>query len=103
MSTLPRPISLVAERAVRYLREHTQPVDSQSLASAVLSIETADQPAARRVLQTAFAGDPRLACSPKGWELAPGASDARRAKSGAQLIEPDRVLIILQGLMSVPG
>ena len=103
MSTLPRPISLVAERAVRYLREHTQPVDSRSLASAVLSIETADQPAARRVLQTAFAGDPRLACSPKGWELAPGASDARRAKSGAQLIEPDRVLIILQGRKSVPG
>jgi hypothetical protein len=103
VSTLPRPISLVAERAVRYLREHTQPVDSRSLASAVLSIETADQPAARRVLQTAFAGDPRLACSPKGWELAPGATDTRRAKSGAQLIEPDRVLIILQGRRTVPG
>lgn len=103
VSILPRPISLVAERAVRYLKVHTQPLDSRSLASAVLAIETADQPAARRVLQTAFAGDPRLVCGPEGWQLATGVPAARREKSAAKRKEPDRVLIFLQGRKTVRG
>ena len=41
--SLPRPISLVAERAVRYLRDHSPPIDSKRLAVAVLALKTVDQ------------------------------------------------------------
>lgn len=99
--SLPRPISLVAERAVRYLRDHSPPIDSKRLAAAVLALKTADQLSARRVLETAFAGDPRLVFRPGGWELSAEVTASRH--DPAHRAEPDRVLILLQGRRAVPG
>jgi hypothetical protein len=95
MSSLSRPVSLVAERAVRYLRKHAQPVDSVRLARAVLATKTGDEARARRVLESVFGGDRRLLHGPGGWSLS---DEARDAASTAAAVEPDRVLIFLQGL-----
>jgi hypothetical protein len=95
---MPRPISLVAERAVRHLRTQARPVDSVRLAAEVLSIQTPDEPSARKVLEAAFAGDPRLVYDRRGWVLSP---EARRA--GGAAAEPDRVLIFLQGRRPTAG
>ena len=62
-----KPPSLVAERAVRYLRDAGRPVPSVRLAQEVLAVRTADEAQATRVLGTAFAGDPRLVYEPGGW------------------------------------
>jgi len=57
----PHPPSLVAERAVRYLRDADGPVPSVTLAREVLAVRTSDEEQATRVLGTAFSGDPRHA------------------------------------------
>jgi hypothetical protein len=99
MSGLPRPTSLVAERAVRFLREHLQPVDSVRLAAAVLATRAGSEEAARALLETAFGGDRRLEYGRDGWVL----SEAARAAGGAPVAEADRVLIFLEGLRPAPG
>jgi hypothetical protein len=91
--SLPRPVSLVAERAVRFLRERPEPVRSARLAAAVLSTTTSDDEAARRVLEAAFGGDPRLLHGRDGWTLSENVIEPDTDRSA----ERDRVLIFLQG------
>jgi len=99
MSGLPRPVSLVAERAVRYLRENLEPVTSVRLAAAVLATRAGNEEAARQLLETAFGGDRRLECDRGGWRL----SEEARATGVAPAAEADRVLIFLEGLRPSPG
>jgi hypothetical protein len=67
MSSRSRTVSLVAERAVRYLRERDRPVKSVRLAREVLATSSNDEATARRVLESVFAGDPRLEYGRDGW------------------------------------
>src|ERR1700693_5635875 len=62
-----RTVSLVAERAVRYLDGRPEPVGSVEIARKVLSTRVADEATARRVLEAAFGGDPRLYHDGSGW------------------------------------
>jgi hypothetical protein len=66
----PRPTSLVAEKALRYLRRQGEPVPSTVVVSEVLATRVADESAARRVLETAFSGDARLVYGERGWVVA---------------------------------
>ena len=102
MAPLPRPISLVAERAVRYLREHDAPVDSIRLARELLATSAADESIARRILEAAFSGDPRLVHGRGGWRVAPE-SAAGAGTPAAEPVEQDRVLIFMQGGRPGPG
>jgi len=98
MDSLSQPISLVAERAVRFLRKRGRAVDSIRLAASVLATKTADESSARDVLEAAFAGDTRLVYGPEGWDL----SSAAREAAADSVHEPDRVLIFLKGLPPEP-
>ena len=69
MTPLSRPISLIAERAVRLLRRAGRPADSLTLARELLSTVVQHETAARKVLEAAFAGDPRLAYERGAWRL----------------------------------
>lgn len=109
-----RPISLVAERAVRYLRDHEGSADSRRLTRELLATQTPNELSARRMLETAFDGDPRLTYDGSGWCLAasspstsspttaPPVGAARDPERQASALEAaaadtDRALIVLQG------
>ena len=94
----PRTLSLVAERAVRFLRSRTGPVDSVSLAAALLATRTTDEATARQVLEAALGSDPRLCCGRNGWSLAEPAGERE-----PQPVEPERVLLLIQGERPQPG
>jgi hypothetical protein len=94
-----RPASLVAERAVRYLTHEGRRLPSTTLVHAVLATRMSSEAAAKRVLETAFSGDPRLRYLEGGWSVlsalpteVPGAP-----LSEGELVEPDHVLLILVG------
>lgn len=95
MTARPHPVSLVAERAVRYLRDAEHPVASVSLAREILATRAPDEAAATRVLEEAFRGDDRLRYTAEGWiQTGPprtevGPDDASQ--------EPPRVLLLLDG------
>jgi hypothetical protein len=91
VSARPRPASLVAERAVRYLRDRAEPASSVRLAAEVLATKVADEPTARKLLDAAFAGDPRLVHDRGGWAL------ARTESAADEPVEVDRMLIFLDG------
>jgi len=93
----------VAEKAVRYLRERGKPVDSRTLARAVMATRTADEETAKQVLGTAFSGDPRLAYGRGGWRLTERAERSRPTARAAQQPEPDRALIFVEGEPRLPG
>lgn len=93
VSRRPRLTSLAAERAVRYLKNHRQPVDSVELAREVLATNTTNQASARRVLESAFAGDPRLILERRGWSV----RDAAATGEKSPVTEVDRALLLLQG------
>lgn len=102
MSSRPSPVSLVAERAVRYLRDQGGPVDSRDMARAVLATSTPDEATARRVLQAAFGEDKRLRYAGGAWNLAAGAEPhgAGRpapAERGDTETDPPRALLFLEG------
>jgi hypothetical protein len=100
MSPSARPVSLIAEKALRYLREHGEPVDSITLARELLATRTADESLATRVVESAFAGDSRLAYRGRGWVRAsdgPPASAPEPAAHPAEGGEQDRVLLALKG------
>lgn len=102
MSTAPRPASLVAERAVRFLRKSSGPVRSVVLAREVLATDTANEAIARRVLETAFAGDTRLEFGTGGWRVVePAGDDRERAPAGVP--EEERVLVLLEGGRAARG
>lgn len=101
MSSLPRPISLVAERAVRFLRRQGRPIGSRRLAQEVLATATPNEPAARLILETAFAGDRRLIYSNGRWSV----EEVERAPTPPAMpeFEPDRALILVHGERPGPG
>jgi GIY-YIG catalytic domain len=94
-----RPPSLVAERAVRYLREAGEPVTSVRLAHEVLALRVGDENHAHRVLDAAFCGDPRLAYGDGAWRrLAPPVAET----SGGPRVEPDIAFVMVEGTRAVP-
>ncbi len=92
-----RPTSIVAERAVRYLRDHVEPVQSKELAHELLSTKIADESMASRVLESAFGGDPRLAYGKGGWSRTQGARPSGPAAAENPQEDADRVLLLLEG------
>ncbi len=96
----PKPVSLIAERAVRYLRKAGKPTDSRTLARELLTTRTADESAARRLLETAFGADPRLLYRDHAWTTTdppPGPRDAPLPEP-----EPERVLVFIRGYRPDP-
>src|SRR6185503_2619693 len=91
-----RPASLVAERAVRYLQHEGRRMPSTAVVRAVLATRMSSEAAARRVLETAFSGDPRLLYGEGGWAVLAGHA-AVTPPPAADLVEPDHVLLILVG------
>jgi hypothetical protein len=100
MGSTRAPVTLAAERAVRFLRSRHAPVGSAELARAVLRTRVRDEDVARRVLETAFAGDPRLSFDDGTWRarLVPlrGSQAAEPRRRGAPA-EPPRVLLLVRG------
>ena len=94
-----KPPSLVAARAVRYLRDAEGPVPSVTLAREVLAVRTADEEQATRVLGSAFAGDPRLVYEPGGWR--PGAA-APLPDEASRASEPDLVFVLVEATREAP-
>jgi hypothetical protein len=90
-----RPASLVAERAVRYLQHEGRRMPSTALVRAVLATRMSSEAAARRVLETAFSGDPRLLYGEGGWAVL--AAQPAATVLPVELGEPDHVLLILVG------
>jgi hypothetical protein len=99
-----KPPSLVAEKAVRYLAQRRAPVDSIELAGEVLRTRVGAEEAARRVLEAAFGGDPRLAYEDGRWTRvdAPAAA-AAAPEPAAPGDEPDRLLLVLHGARRARG
>jgi hypothetical protein len=97
LSALSRPISLVAERAVRHLRDTAGPVTSLELCQEVLATSGADEEAARRILEAAFGGDPRLTYRDGAWALVEPGPRPKTAAPRDPSPEPDRALILVQG------
>lgn len=91
------PPSLVAERAVRYLRDAGAPVPSVTLAREVLAVRTSDEEQATRVLGTAFSGDPRLVYLPGGWRPAPPAAAVPAAAPA-----PDLAFVLVEAVREAP-
>jgi len=90
-----RPASLVAERAVRYLQHEGRRLPSTALVRVVLATRMSNEAAARRVLETAFSGDPRLLYGEGGWAVL--AAQPAPVAPDLDLVEPDHVLLILVG------
>jgi hypothetical protein len=89
-----RPSSLVAERAVRYLRESGAPASSTRLARELLTLSVGDESQATLVLDTAFGDDPRLAYDGGAWRIAPPAA----VEAGiAAPPEPDVAFVLVEG------
>lgn len=92
----PRPSSLVAERAVRYLFATGRPASSVRLAREVLSLSVADEQQATQVLGVAFANDPRLAYDSGAWRQVdppPG----RQEDGDPATFEPDIAFVLVLG------
>jgi hypothetical protein len=88
------PVSIVAERAVRYLRDADHPVASVSLARELLATRAPDEIAATRVLEEAFRGDDRLRYTSDGWiQTGAATTDSLRVPPP----DPPRVLLLLEG------
>lgn len=104
MSRSGRPVSLVAERAVRYLTDRERPASSIELAREVLSTRVGDEEAATRVLRTAFAGDSRLTYE-GGWRAVgtPARTGSAPRSAGAGRDDADRVLLFLDGARPAAG
>lgn len=100
---MPRPISLAAERAVRLLRQSDKPLESLRLAEEILSTSAPDEATARRVLETAFSGDPRLVYENGAWRLSGESVVPAEAQRPAQEPEPDRALLVVEGGVPAPG
>lgn len=104
MSPARRPASLVAERAVRYLSEQPDPVDSVEMARKILATQVSDELTARKVLEAAFGGDPRLTYRNGAWRrVTPERSKTTEDRLASEAREPDRVLILLAGRRQAPG
>jgi hypothetical protein len=93
----PKPVSLLAERAVRYLRKSGKPADSVTLARELLSLQTTDESAARKLLESELGGDSRLKYEGGLWvTIDVPAHD--ETLSSHESVEPDRVLVFIRGI-----
>lgn len=96
-----QPVSLVAERAVRFLRERGSPADSREMARELLATHASDESAARGVLESAFGGDPRLAYDAGVWKLTGERLESPTVTARPRRVprrpDPDRTLILLRG------
>jgi hypothetical protein len=93
MTSTRKPVSLAAERAVRFLRGRRAPVGSVELLRIVSRTRVRDEETARRGLEAAFGGDPRLVLEDGGWRTL----DGSRAASPPPPLEPPRVLLLIHG------
>jgi len=99
LKALPNPVSLVAERAVRYLRHQNRSVDSRGMVRELLATQASDEATATRILESAFGNDRRLVYSDNKWSL----YEANGAIRAVAHPEPDRVLIFVQGSRRARG
>jgi hypothetical protein len=90
-----RPSSLVAERAVRYLRESGGAVSSIRLARELLTLSVGDEAQAKLVLDTAFGDDPRLAYDGAAWRVT--ATEGGDAETIAPRPTPDFAFVLVEG------
>jgi len=104
-----QPISLVAERALRFLRERGRPAASLELVRNVLAVGAPDEQTATAVLEAAFSGDARLTYHDGSWRVStsqPGPEDlpdSAGREGREELDEPDRVLLFVEGLPRTTG
>jgi len=91
------PTSLVAERAVRLLRDLGESLTSRELARQILAATTADETVATRVLEAAFSGDPRLTYAEGQWRVSPSARAVPSRKAKQPVALSDRALIHVRG------
>src|SRR5262245_32858178 len=106
-----QPISLAAERALRWLRERGRAASSLEMARSVLALGAPDEPSATAVLEAAFSGDSRLAYEGGKWRITEPSPEARTTRSKAsepapcpepeplpRVDDPDRVLLFVEGV-----
>ena len=87
-------MSLVAERAVRYLSGRAEPVGSIEMVRQLLATRASDENTARRVLEAAFGSDPRLYHDGTGWRTREPAPSATPGAAGPA---PPRTLLLMRG------
>ena len=96
-----RPAFLVAERALRYLREAGRDVSSVRLAQEVLALTVREEVRATQMLTTAFGHDPRLAYDGGAWRLElPVAAASETPAPDAGL--PDIAFVLVEGARESP-
>jgi hypothetical protein len=98
----PRTAFLVAERAVRYLRELGSVASSRRLAKEVLALTVNDEAHAAQLLSTAFGRDPRLAYDGASWRLEPAAEEAAELPQEAAPADPDIAFVLVEGAREAP-
>lgn len=94
MNLTDRPASLLAEKAVRYLKDRQRPVASRRIVQDLLSTRSGSETDATALLENLFAGDPRLSYVDEGW--------VQTGENSGQVLtapgdEPARVLALLLG------
>lgn len=70
------------------------------MASVLLATKAPDESTARQVLESAFAGDPRLRCDARGWTAEVVARPAPPPRVSS---DPARVLLLVEGARVSPG
>jgi hypothetical protein len=101
--SLPKPTSLVAEKAVRLLRRSGAGVNSCALARELLTLITDDEAAAYKLLFATFGGDPRLTYENGLWRTDGDTPETAPAdQESAEEFVPDRVLVFIDGARSDP-
>src|SRR5262249_12917819 len=96
-----RPPSLVAERAIRYLRAAATPVTSVRLAREVLSLTVRDETRATAVLGEALAGDSRLSYA-DGSRRAARAAAAPAPGETEEALEAETTFVLVEGSRQAP-
>jgi len=94
MNETNQPASLLAEKAVRYLRDRQEPVASRRLVQDLLSTRSGSEADATTLLENLFGADTRLVHGENGWEHC-GGTEGRIAGKAER--EPARVLGLLHG------
>ncbi len=98
-----RPASFVAERAVRYLHTTGKPEPSVRLARELLSLIVADEEQARRVLDAAFANDPRLTYEDGAWRRAVHSPEPPKGVAPPGIPEADVAFVLVEGARPAAG
>ena len=94
MNLTNRPASLMAEKAVRYLRDRQGPVASRRLVKDLLSTRSGSEADATVLLENVFDNDPRLVYRESGWVHTGEKTDR---PLGAAAGDPPRVLGLFHG------